>query len=51
MRRLPAALLVATLAFGTIGLAAGCSGEKKEGAAKEGAGKEEAAKEEAGKKG
>ncbi|MGE5699371.1 MAG: peptide-binding protein [Deltaproteobacteria bacterium] len=37
MRRLPAALLVATLAFGTIGLAAGCSGEKKEGAAKESA--------------
>lgn len=35
MRRLPAAVLVATLTFGTIGLAAGCSGEKKEGAAKE----------------
>jgi peptide/nickel transport system substrate-binding protein len=31
MRRLPAAVLAATLALGTVGLAAGCSGEKKEG--------------------
>jgi peptide/nickel transport system substrate-binding protein len=39
MRRLPAAVLVAMLTFGTICLAAGCSGEKKEGAAGETAAK------------
>jgi peptide/nickel transport system substrate-binding protein len=41
MRRLPAAVLVAMLTLGTIGLLAGCSGEKKDGTGKETAAKRE----------
>ena len=42
MRRVLAAVFVANLAVGSIGLLAGCAGEKKESAGKEAAGKQEA---------